>query len=201
MRRTELARVMPWRERGHEMERFAGTQSCRNETTRNNAPQGFMWHNKTKSSLVRDQNQSLKRIGTVLVRWVDSVYLDRNSKNIHRMFCRVYLPPKLILRHASWLLATDGSKSFLVAQTAGWSWEKAIMDAFSLTQALLNEYGEKVNGSLIHANRLAFGRTRGYLCIAAAPWRVMHQPSLHERRSTTSNRNVKYNPNTWQWKS
>ena len=177
------------------MERFAGTQSCRNETTRNNAPQGFMWHNKTKSSLVRDQNQSLKRIGTVLVRWVDPVYLDRNSKNIHRIFCHVYLPPKLILRHASWLLATDGSKSFLVAQTAGWSWEKAIMDAFSLTQALLNEYGEKVNGSLIHANRLAFGRMRGYLCIAAAPWRVMHQPSLYERKSTTSNRNVKYNPN------
>lgn len=55
------------------------------------------------------------------------------------------------------------------------------MDAFSQTQALLNEYGEKVNGALIHANRLAFGRTRGYLCIAAAPWRVMHQPSLHER--------------------
>ena len=183
------------------MERFAGTQSCRNETTRNNAPQGFMWHNKTKSSLVRDQNQSLKRIGTVLARWVDPVYLDRNSKNIHRIFCRVYLPPKLILRHASWLLATDGSKSFLVAQTAGRSWEKAIMDVFSLTQALLNEYGEKVNGSLIHANRLAFSRTQGYLCIAAAPWRVMRQSSLYERESTTSNRNVKYNSNTWQWKS
>ena len=183
------------------MERFAGTQSCRNETTRNNAPQGFMWHNKTKSSLVRDQNQSLKRIGTVLVRWVDPVYLDRNSKNIHRIFCRVYLPPKLILRHASWLLAADGSNSFPVAQTAGRSWEKAIMDASWLTQALLNEYGEKVNGSLIHANRLAFGRMRGYLCIAAAPWQVMRQPSLHKRRSTTSNRNVKYNPNTEQWKS
>lgn len=56
-----------------------------------------------------------------------------------------------------------------------------IIDTFSLTRALLNEYGEKVNGSLIHANRLAFSRTRGYLCIAAAPWRVMHQPSLHER--------------------
>ena len=178
------------------MERFAGTQSCRNETTRNNAPQGFMWHNKTKSSLVRDQNQSLKRIVAVLVRWVDPVYLDRNSKNIHRIFCRVYLPPKLILRHASWLLATDGSKSFPVVQTAGWSWEKAIMDAFSLTQALLNEYGEKVNGSLIHANRLAFGRARGYLCIAAAPWRLMHQPSLHERQSATNRHIVKYNPNT-----
>ena len=70
------------------------------------------------------------------------------------------------------------------------------MDAFSLTQALLNEYGEKVNGSLIHANRLAFGRMRGYLCIAAAPWQVMRQSSLYERESTTSNRNVKYNSNT-----
>ena len=183
------------------MERFAGTQSYWNETTRNNAPQGSMWHNKTKSSLVRDQNQSLKRIVAVLDRWVDPVYLDRNSKNIHRIFCRVYLPPKLILRHASWLLATDGSKSFLVAQTTGRPWDKAIMDTSWLTQALLNGYGEKVNGELIHANRLAFGRTRGYLCIATAPWQVMRQSSLYERESTTSNRNVKYNSNTWQWKS
>ena len=178
------------------MERFAGTQSCRNETTRNNAPQGSMWHNKTKSSLVRGQNQSLKRIVAVLVRWVDPVYLDRNSKNIHRIFCRVYLPSKLILRHASWLLATDGSKSFLVAQTAERSWEKDIMDASWLTQALLNEYGGKVNGSLIHANRLAFSRARGYFCIAIAPWRVMHQPSLHERLGATNRDNVKYNSNT-----
>ena len=177
------------------MERFAGTQSCRKETTRNNAPRGSMWHNKTKSSLVRDQNQSLKRIGTVLVRWVAPVYLDRNSKNIYRMFCRIYLPPKLILRHASWLLATDGSKSFLVAQTAGRSWDKAIMDVFSLIQALLNVYGEKVNGSLIHANQLAFGRTRSYLCIAAAPWRVMRQPSLYERESAASRQIVKHKPN------
>ena len=99
-------------------------------------------------------------------------------------------------------------RTYFIAADCGWKQgvscsqsygkiaEKAIMDAFSQTQALLNEYGEKVNGSLIHANRLAFGRTRGYLCIAAAPWRVMHQPSLYERESTTSNRNVKYNPNT-----
>ena len=75
------------------------------------------------------------------------------------------------------------------------------MDSFWLMRPLLNGYGEKVNGSLIHANRLAFGRAQGYLCIAAAPWRVMRQPSLYERESTTSNRNVKYNPNTEQWKS
>lgn len=31
-------------------------------------PQGSMWHNKTKSSLVKGQNQSLKRIVAVLVR-------------------------------------------------------------------------------------------------------------------------------------
>ena len=67
---------------------------------------------------------------------------------------------------------------------------------FSLTQALLNEYGEKVNGSLIHANQLAFGRTQGYLCIAAAPWRVMRQPSLYERESAASRQIVKHKPNT-----
>ena len=70
------------------------------------------------------------------------------------------------------------------------------MDAFSLTQALLKKKKKKVNGSLIHANRLAFGRMRGYLCIAAAPWQVMRQSSLYERESTTSNRNVKYNSDT-----
>ena len=69
------------------------------------------------------------------------------------------------------------------------------MDAFSLTQALLNEYGEKVNGSLIHANRLAFSRARGYFCIAIAPWRVMRQPSSHKRQSATNSHNVKYNSN------
>ena len=70
------------------------------------------------------------------------------------------------------------------------------MKVFGLGWALLNGYGEKVNGELIHANRLAFGRTRGYLCIATAPWQVMRQSSLYERESTTSNRNVKYNSNT-----
>ena len=74
--------------------------------------------------------------------------------------------------------------------------EKAVMGIFWLMRPLLNGYGEKVNGSLIHANRLAFGRMRGYLCIAAAPWQVMRQSSLYERESTTSNRNVKYNSDT-----
>ena len=40
---------------------------------------------------------------------------------------------------------------------------------FWLMRPLLNGYGEKVNGSLIHANRLAFGRVWNYLCIVAAP--------------------------------
>ena len=43
------------------------------------------------------------------------------------------------------------------------------MGTFGLVLPLLNGYGEKVNGSLIHANRLAFGRVRDYLCIVAAP--------------------------------
>ena len=101
-----------------------------------------------------------------------------------------YLKTRIVIIGYRW------KQGVLVVQTTGKSWDKAIMDVFSLTQALLNEYGEKVNGSLIHANQLAFDRTRGYLCIAAAPWRVMRQPSLYERESTTSNRNVKYNPNT-----
>ena len=43
------------------------------------------------------------------------------------------------------------------------------MKVFGLGWALLNGYEEMVNGSLIHANRLAFGRAWDYLCIVAAP--------------------------------
>lgn len=92
---------------------------------------------KRNQVLWETKNQSLKRIGTVLVRWVDPVCLDQNGKIIPKTFWHIHLSQKLILRHASWLLAADGSKSFPVVQTAGRSWEKAIMDAFSLTQALL----------------------------------------------------------------
>ena len=98
-------------------------------------------------------------------------------------------------------MAEIGGSNLWTDQTGGRVWGKAAMKFFGLGWALLNGYGEIVNGSLIHANRLAFGRTRGYLCIAAAPWRVMRQPSLYERLGATSNRNVKYNPNTEQWKS
>ena len=47
--------------------------------------------------------------------------------------------------------------------------KKAVMGIFWLMRPLLNGYGEKVNGSLIHANRLAFDRVWDYLCIVAAP--------------------------------
>ena len=49
---------------------------------------------------------------------------------------------------------------------------------------LLNSY-EIVNGSLIHANRLAFGGTEGYLCIEAAPGQMVSQASWHERLGAT----------------
>ena len=39
-----------------------------------------------------------------------------------------------------------------------------------------------VNGALIHANRLAFGGTEGYLCIEAAPRQMVSQASWHERQ-------------------
>ena len=39
-----------------------------------------------------------------------------------------------------------------------------------------------VNGSLIHANRLAFGGTEGYLCIEAATGQMVSQASWHKRQ-------------------
>ena len=62
-----------------------------------------------------------------------------------------------------------GSISLLLGRIVGRIWEKVVMGTFGLVLPLLNGYGEKVNGSLIHANRLAFGRVRDYLCIVAAP--------------------------------
>ena len=60
------------------------------------------------------------------------------------------------------------------------------MKFFGLGWALLNGYEGIVNGSLIHANRLAFGGTEGYLCIEAAPGQMVSQPSWHERQEETS---------------
>ena len=60
------------------------------------------------------------------------------------------------------------------------------MEVFGLRWALLNGYEEIVNGSLIHANRLAFGWTEGYLCIVAAPGQMASQASCHERQGATT---------------
>ena len=59
------------------------------------------------------------------------------------------------------------------------------MEVLGTRWALLNGYEEMVNGSLIHANRLAFGGTEGYLCIEAAPGQMVSQASWHERLGAT----------------
>ena len=59
------------------------------------------------------------------------------------------------------------------------------MKFFGTRWALLNGYGEMVNGSLIHANRLAFGGTEGYLCIEAVPGQMVSQASWHKRLGAT----------------
>ena len=56
------------------------------------------------------------------------------------------------------------------------------MEVFGTRWALLNGYEEMVNGSLIHANRLAFGGTEGYLCIEAATGQMVSQASWHKRQ-------------------
>ena len=43
-----------------------------------------------------------------------------------------------------------------------------------------------VNGALIHANRLAFGGTEGYLCIEAAPGQMVSSPSWHKQLKEAS---------------
>ena len=60
------------------------------------------------------------------------------------------------------------------------------MKVFGLRWALLNGYGGIVNGALIHANRLAFGWTEGYLCIVAAPGQMESQSSWHKRLEEAS---------------
>ena len=60
------------------------------------------------------------------------------------------------------------------------------MKAFALGWALLNRYERIVNGALIHANRLAFGWTEGYLCIVAAPGQMESQSSWHKRLEEAS---------------
>ena len=60
------------------------------------------------------------------------------------------------------------------------------MKAFGLRWALLNGYGGIVNGALIHANRLAFGWTEGYLCIVAALGQMESQSSWHKQQEAAS---------------
>ena len=60
------------------------------------------------------------------------------------------------------------------------------MKTFGLGWALLNGYEGIVNVALIHANRLAFGWTEGYLYIEAAPGQMVSQASCHERQGATS---------------
>ena len=60
------------------------------------------------------------------------------------------------------------------------------MKAFGLGWALLNGNEEIVNGSLIRANRLAFGWTEGYLCIVAVPGQMVSLASCHERQGATT---------------
>ena len=60
------------------------------------------------------------------------------------------------------------------------------MKAFGLRWALLNGYEGIANGALIHANRLAFGRTEGYLCIEAASGQMVSQASWNERQEEAS---------------
>ena len=50
-----------------------------------------------------------------------------------------------------------GSRSLLADTTVERMWKNAVIKAFCLVRALLNEYGQEVNGLLIHANRLDFG--------------------------------------------
>ena len=60
------------------------------------------------------------------------------------------------------------------------------MKAFALGWVLLNGYEGIVNGALIHANRLAFGWTEGYLCIVAAPGQMESQSSWYKRLEEAS---------------
>ena len=84
------------------------------------------------------------------------------------------------------MLGEIGDSNLWTDKTGGRVWGKAAMKFFGTKWALLNGYEEMVNGSLIHANRLAFGWTEGYLCIEAAPGQMVSQPSWHERQEETS---------------
>ena len=58
---------------------------------------------------------------------------------------------------------------------------------------LLNRYGSSVNGALIHANRLAFGRTEGYLCMTLKSWQPACRQSCLETPCVARRQNIKHN--------
>lgn len=58
---------------------------------------------------------------------------------------------------------------------------------------LLNRYGSSVNGALIHANRLAFGRTEGYLCMTPKSWQPACRQSCLETPCVARRQNIKHN--------
>ena len=87
-----------------------------------------------------------------------------------------------------------------VDKTGGRAWGKAAMKVFGLGWALLNGYGQIVNGALIRANRLAFGWAEGYLCIGAASGQMANQASWHKRQEEVGGWNVKYNRKKQWWK-
>ena len=79
-----------------------------------------------------------------------------------------------------------GSRSLLADTTVERMWENAVIKAFCLVRALLNGYGQEVNGLLIHANRLAFGWAGDYLCIDASSWQIECSLSLDEKLGAVS---------------
>jgi hypothetical protein len=75
------------------------------------------------------------------------------------------------VRHDSHFVAAGvvGSICLLLGRIVGENMEKGNNGQFLADAAFVKWIRRKVNGSLIHANRLAFGRAWDYLCIVAAP--------------------------------
>ena len=94
-----------------------------------------------------------------------------------------------------------GSRSLLADTTVERMWKNAVIKAFCLVRALLNEYGQEVNGLLIHANRLAFGWAGDYLCIDASSWQIECSLSLDEKLGVVSWYNVRNNTSKCCWRS
>lgn len=86
----------------------------------------------------------------------DSNY-EANSKKTFLTILLKYFTYKLILGHVS-RLQTEPENSKLIAERKyGEGMEKNSIEGLVLDFGMLNGYGVKVNGPLIHANQLAFG--------------------------------------------